>query len=135
MKKLYYLPFFLIFIMCSSPKFEYREFKYSMSKSSTDKFVNSLEANDSIYSLLFFTDGFLSNEMLEVKNDTEIIFSDTLVAERVFGHAKTIRIKNQMDVIITDMKSNYSFNFLLSRTENINTYMYQKLLKALKTTL
>lgn len=70
--------------------------------------------------------------MLEVKNDTEIIFSDTLVAERVFGHAKTIRIKNQMDVIITDMKSNYSFKLPAKQNRKYKYIYVSKIAESIK---
>ncbi|MDV6169436.1 hypothetical protein R1T16_13455 [Flavobacterium sp. DG1-102-2] len=108
MKKLYYLPLLLAFIMCSSPKFEYNKSSYPID-TSTIKFLNTLKAKDSIYSALFFTDGFLSNEIIEVKNGNEIIFSDTLVTDRVLGLAEIIRVKNQQEILITDLKSKYSF--------------------------
>jgi hypothetical protein len=109
MKKIYTLPLLLVFIMCSTPKLEYTDFSHPVDENSRNKLLHALEAKDSIYSVLFFTDGFLSNEKIEVRNTDEIIFSDTLITDRSFGLAKILRIKNQRDIIITDLKSKYSF--------------------------
>lgn len=94
--------------MCSSPKFEYKDYKPA-NEGSVKKFLKTLEAEDSTYSVLFFTNGFLQQEKLEVKNNDEVIFADILETDRSFGLAKTLRVKNQQGILIKDVKTGYSF--------------------------
>jgi len=109
MRKIYILPLLLIFTMCTGPKIEYKDDSHSLDEASLEKFLNTVNAKDPCYSVLFFTNGFLSQEKIEVKNNDEIVFSDTLATDRSFGLAKTLRIKNQHDIVITDLKTKYSF--------------------------
>lgn len=123
MKKILLLPFAIFFMMCCSPKINYSKQSDISNNTFSDKFLNSIDAKDSIYSVLFFTDGFLSGEKIEVKNDKEIIFSDTLVTDRVLGHAKTIRFVNSSNLIITDLKSKYSFKLKAKKNRKYK-YIY-----------
>ena len=116
MKKLFFLPLFLIFGMCSSPKVKFEDYKNSTTEYSQNLFLKNLQAEDSTSSALIFTEVF-NNEKIKVIQNGKIIFDDYLKSDESLGLAKAIRVDKQNSIEITDSKMNYSFT--LSSKRNI----------------
>lgn len=115
MKKIFCLPLLAFFAMCSSPKIQFTDYKGSTTEYSESLFLKNLEAEDSIFSALIFTEVF-QNENITIKQDGKIIFEDYVKSDESLGLAKAIKIKNQSDLEITD--SNMRYSFKLSASNN-----------------
>lgn len=112
----------LSFLGCNSPKIMYTEYKYSISKTSENQILESLDAKDSIYSVLIFTEVF-KNDILKVQNGKEVIFQDTISSDSSLGLAKSLRVFNHEDILITDISLDYSF--ILKKSKNMKyKYIY-----------
>lgn len=107
-RNIIYLCIIAFFTSCTGPKINYTEYKRTISDSSRNKFLKDLEAKDSVYSVILFTEVF-KDDQLKVKNGESIIFDDKITSDAVLGLAKVVRIINQEDVEITDVDLNYSF--------------------------
>ena len=114
----------IILYSCSSPQIKFSEYKdvIIMSNDSKNLVLNDLDAKDSIYSLIYFTSAF-KEDLIKVENGNQTIFNNTIRSDESLGLAKVIRINNTLDVKITDMSLDYSFN--LKKNNNMNyKYIY-----------
>lgn len=124
MQKLTFI-FIIIFCLggCSSPKIKYENNGYTANPDTEAKFLTKLEAKENNFSVIFFTNGFLSKEKIEVKVDNKVVFSDILETDRSFGLAKTLRINNRYDILIKDLNSGYAFK-LKGKKNSKYKYIY-----------
>ncbi|QYJ68821.1 hypothetical protein [Flavobacterium litorale] len=124
MRKFVLYSLFIFLYSCSSPQIKFSEYKEMiiMSDDSRNLVLNDLDAKDSIYSLIYFTSVF-KEDLIKVENGDKTIFNDTIKSDESLGLAEVIRINNTLDVKITDMSLNYSFN--LKKKSNMNyKYIY-----------
>lgn len=123
MRITFFIFIIILFSKCSTPKFDYSDSKSIANIDTEKKFLANLEAENKMYSVLFFTDGFLENQNIKVKNGDNIIFDEILETDEVLGLANIIRVNNRLDVIVTNKDTNYTFR--LPRKKNIKyKYIY-----------
>ncbi|MDB9384709.1 hypothetical protein PN465_21190 [Nodularia spumigena CS-584] len=116
------LLFQLLLLGCASPRIEYVEYERKVNETSKNLILSKLDASDSKYSILLFTEVF-ENDILKVENGDLTIFQDTVVSDPSLGLAKSIRVVNLEDIKVTDVLRNYSFT--LKKSININyKYIY-----------
>jgi len=76
----------------------------AVSDKTRDEFLNGYRATDKKYSILFFTQGFNSEE-ITVKNDDGILFKGLVTTDNNTGLAKNMRILNTKETEIFDKGS------------------------------
>ncbi|MNJ97999.1 hypothetical protein D3C87_157570 [compost metagenome] len=108
MKKISYILFLLLFVMCKSPKVEFKEYEKTVSDASINDYLKQLNAIDDEYSVLMFTSGFNGEKMI-VMNGSESIWNDKLTSVQGLGWAKSFRVHNEKTIEITDVNNDYHF--------------------------
>lgn len=79
----------------------------AVSDKTRDEFLNGYRATDKKYSILFFTQGYNSEEVT-VKNNDEIVFKGLVKTNKNTGLAKNMRILNTIETEIYDNGSKQS---------------------------
>lgn len=105
----------ILFSGCSTPKFDYDDSKNTTNIDVEKKFLATLEAENEMYSILFFTDGFLENQNIQIKNGDAIIFDEIPKTDRVLGLANVIRVNNRLDIIVTNIDTDYTFKLPIKK--------------------
>lgn len=76
----------------------------TVSDKTRDEFLNGYRATDKKYSILFFTQGFNSEE-ITVKNEDGVLFKGLVATDKNTGLAKNMRILNTKETEIYDKGS------------------------------
>ncbi|HLV45427.1 MAG TPA: hypothetical protein VKY32_00140 [Flavobacterium sp.] len=76
----------------------------AVSDKTRDEFLNGYRATDKKYSILFFTQGFNSEEVT-VKNESDVLFKGLVTTDKSTGLAKNMRIVNTEETEIYDAGS------------------------------
>ena len=76
----------------------------AVSDKTRDEFLNGYRATDKKYSILFFTQGFNSEEVT-VKNENDVLFKGLVTTDKSTGLAKNMRIVNTEETEIFDAGS------------------------------
>lgn len=119
MKKKLLLLICICFAMCKSPKVEHLDYR-PVSEGSVKKVLEGIDAIDSKFSVLVFTQGF-KDERIMVLNDIDTVYNGTMKTIENLALAKHVRIDNGRKVKIKDLTRNVSFS--LNKLE-VRKYKY-----------
>lgn len=109
-------------MMCKSPHIEFKEFEQKQHEEYKEKILNNHDAKADNFSLIIFTYGYYDTK-ISVVNNNNTLFEGSVKSNESMGYAKTLRVDNEQDVILTDIQKDYHFTLKPKLTKKYK-YIY-----------